>query len=309
MKFSKKIILTTAFTTFASYLHPPFSTTGDVNNIVKGRQKPAYQNLIYRPTELKFTTGEIYVTHKNFETIKQGYTIGCFYWPKNEIRLNYFVTNEKNDLIERFCAVNRNRLITVRRHELEHARKICLTKCTYCPMSWARAQVVAMDEVMARASEIIEALDYQFKNGAPCPVSAPFICNARREILGHDTERAITWPVDFNNRETADIVLKYAMQSFVRDSKFYKENIIAALKTNRATQPVQQHYSTQSNGLFYPMLGLWAPLFEYETAAGGANIWNSASPDTKTNIIKKIDSLIYKFTGENAKKFKNIKTR
>ncbi|MDR0726475.1 MAG: hypothetical protein LBF37_00245 [Rickettsiales bacterium] len=72
-----------------------------------------------------------------------------------------------------------------------------------------------MNEIMAPAGEIIEALDYHADFGIPFPSAPAQIRSADAAISQFIKENNMTWPADFNNQQIADITIKYALEKFL----------------------------------------------------------------------------------------------
>lgn len=246
---------------------------------------------------------------KNFGII----SAGTFHPNSGRVLVSYFQTDSRNPLTRRFCDVSNTQIRLVQRHEMEHARKANLTKNVGMYSPAVRAAIAAQNEIMAPAAEIIEAMDYRYKTGAPYPSQRSYILNADAEIMDLSQRENLAWPLDYNDTRVADIVMKHAATRFFSEIKrgVYRNTLV------RAAQPNTKFFPYITNdmcdpcavALFNPGMGMWAPLWQFQSLRGDVNLWNAASASQRDAMMDSVASIVHKFTGQKLKNYKNTKTR
>lgn len=252
--------------------------------------------------DITFKTDTVLITD---EMIKSKKTIaaGLFIPSSNSIKLFYLTTNSKKENIQNYCNNNNTQMRLVLRHELEHARKANMTKNTRFFPAEIRAAIAAQNEIMAPASEIIEAMDYKYETGFSFPTNKYFIQKADQQISSLIKKEHLTYPIDFNNQKIADITIECALERFLSETKrgLYKTTMLRAYNNEYLDKPFVPNSSCNSYHaiLFNPTIGMWDPLWTFDSKNGKANVWRAASSKQRQKVLNKIDSLTKEITGQN----------
>ena len=257
----------------------------------------------------------IVVNADNFEQMQHHAAAGVFIPGQNKVVVYYFLAACDDKRINNYCTRNNNQIPLTRRHEMEHARKAALTKITDDYPAHVRGQIAAMNEIMAPAAEIIEAVDHKYRTGCPFPAAKDFIRQADTEITQLADSLKMTWPINFNHPQIADIVIKYALVRFAGE---FNRGTYRTTIRREITRPQNINYKPNSECdmlgyfMFWPTCGLWGPMWEFETMAGRANLWDAASESQKRFLLNQVDSFVAAVggnTGQNSMFFTNGKTQ
>ena len=311
MKFREIYHLTVSFVVGMVSGAGIFLDTTVNNDVKKDEKKPVNTGKIIRPN-IKVQYDTVSVTDEmidNFPIM----SAGIFKPYSGHVHISYFTTDSRRPLTQRFCNQTNDQIRLVRRHEMEHARKANLTKNTVHFSPTVRAAIAAQNEIMAPASEIIEALDYHYETGHPYPTNKSFILYADREITDLAMRENLSWPLDFNNPQIADIVMKYAAFRFFSEINrgLYKKTLSRALQTNTRVAPYITNNTCDelASFMFFPEIGMWAPLWQFKSLRGDVNIWHAASFAQKQQLLNSVDSIINTVAGKNRYFFINMKIR
>lgn len=254
----------------------------------------------------------INVTDEQFEKFKCKYAAGEFKAHNNTIVIYYFNPQSSNPKIHRYCNNNNNLIPLTIRHETEHARKASLTKNVSKFDSFTRGRIAAMNEIMAPAAEIIEAIDYRHENHRAFPTPKSIIKNADKQIVNTTNDSLRYAPADFNQEHIADIVLENALQRFLSETArgTYIGTIRREMNNRSAKKYTPNNQCTKlQEALFLPNSGMWAPMWEFESKNGPVNLWIAASTKQRQRILNSVDSTISKIAGKNTHFLKNWNSR
>ena len=254
------------------------------------------------PPKLEVKIDTLNLSRENFAEKFPSAVAGLFLPIRNEVVVTYFNPMDNADYVNRTCAHMNGMLQLTMRHEMEHARKAHLTKILPPHYSaQTRARIAAMNETMAPASETIEALDYQYKTGTPIPSSKIFVEEACDSILKITGKQIQNTPINFNDQKIADIVITNALNYFKSEIK--KGQYVTTLQReyyNKAPILYTPHQDCDPflKLIFHPEFDMWAPMWQYNTAGGPANLWLAASNKARAKTLNTIDSIINKHTGK-----------
>lgn len=271
---------------------------------------PKEKKLDKKIIELSIKTDTVIITD---EIVKENRPVasGVYLPNSNKIILKYFKTNSTNNKTQQFCATNNNQLRLTLRHEKEHAIKSYLTKDTWRHPPMTRGAIAAQNEIIAPAAEIIEALDYKYEKGVSIPTNRLFIKKAEKQITEIATKQNLTWPLDFNNQQIADIIIECATEHFLKEISrgIYKTTILNAVQ-NKSTNKFffYDPHNKPDYWTFIPEQGKWAPLWQFTSKNGNANIWNAASQTQKQKLLNTVDSVVCQSVQPNLVFFTNQKT-
>ncbi len=302
MKLNKLIYLPVLSITFSATL-----TCGISSCTKKAQKKPAkIERCVVRRPELRTRIDTIEITDDNYRQKIKHSAAGVFFPTRNMILINYFVTNSHDQRLIDFCNQNNANYKLVMRHEQEHARKAHLTKTTDKYPPHIRGQIAAMNEIMAPAGEIIEALEYRNKIGMSLKTNRTFVTAAEKEITQHTNTQRI--PIIFHNTYVANTIIKHATERFLSELNrgIYKTTIRREIK--KKTQFKAYEYYAIDFG-FHPQAGIWDSMWEFETSQGRLNLWALATLDARMETIQKINAEIDKITSENVNFLTISKTR
>ncbi|MCM1294399.1 MAG: hypothetical protein NC311_02460 [Muribaculaceae bacterium] len=261
---------------------------------------------VYKRPELKFRVDTIDVTDDNFKDLCERGAGGVYFSGSNTVTVKYFRTNSKNALIKRYCKVNNDLFRLNKRHEMEHARKYeyVHNKKPYSP--FVSAKIAAMNETMAPASEIIEAMDYHYETGECYPSKKMFIVHADSAITSIMQKYNLSWPVNYCNPMIADAVIKYSLESLTGavNRGYYTHTMKKAYNS-----PDESFYTPMAlahvSSFYNPTLDMWGPLWTFETTLGDVDIFNSASFAGRQNLIDSINSIVAKAVDTDKMQFFN----
>lgn len=233
----------------------------------------------------------VYVSDANFHDVITRGAAGVFLPSQNRIWIHYMKPVTKETSIVHLCDINNQNIQLSTRHEIEHARKAGITKNTAGYPGYIRGQIAAMNEIMARGGEIIEAVDYRLKNGCAFPAVSAFVRRADAEIAGVIGDDKNVWSDRFDSQPVADIVLKYATMGFMKELNrgHYKTTIRHALIDGTVNK---NKHSYAYSGVFVPQIGLWNGLWCYETMGGRVDVWAAASADARARVLRNINDAI-----------------
>lgn len=261
------------------------------------------KNLSYKARpKLEVRVDTLNLSRENFAQKFPSAVAGLFFPTRNEVVVTYFNPMDNADYVNRTCAHMNGMLQLTMRHEMEHARKAHLTKILSPYYSaQTRARIAAMNETMAPASETIEALDYQYKTGTPIPSSKIFVAEACDSILKIIGKQIQNTPINFNDQKIADIVITNALNRFKSEIK--KGHYVTTLQREYYNKNPISYTPHQECDLFlkltfHPEYDMWAPMWQFETAGGQANLWLAASNKARAKTLNTIDSIINKHTGK-----------
>ena len=305
MKYSENVLLSISAIVFMMLIVMATNSVSTQKITVK---IPANTGMPAWPQKLNFTHDTIYVSRQNFDTIKKRYILGSFDRYKNRIKINHYLAQDSTTEIKNFCTHIHTRLVTVMRHEMEHARKAALVnKPVYSGITRARVEV--FNEMVSCTAEIIAAMDYEFDTGQIYPGLDKLTRAARNDILAEIRAQNLEWPIDFNNPKIADITVRHAGEYFLKYSSLYRKAISEKLTGIQLPYTPSDRCEMTQYQLFNPDLNVWAPLWQFESRRGTVNPWIYASDSTRNILISKADSVVKKFAGQNPLFNKNTKTR
>lgn len=219
---------------------------------------------------------------------------GTFHVKSNTIRLNHYTTDTDNEHIIKFCNTNNNQIRFTLRHEREHARKAILTKKTENYAPYVRAQIAALNEIMAPAAEIVEGIEYCIENNNNIPQAKKFIIDACQEIIAYKQNTKTFSGILFYDSAVSDIIIKYATKDFLSSVErgFYVNSIAKAYKNKPIDYTPNKECYKFNRCFFLPQLNMWDPLWEFETKNGPINPWRSASEKTRQETMNTVNKLV-----------------
>lgn len=253
--------------------------------------------LSYKPRpKLIVEIDTLNLNRQNFNIEYPKAIAGVFTPLQNKVMVTYYNPTDNAEYINHACNHQNGMLPLTLRHEMEHARKAHMTKMTKPHYSaQTRARIAAINETMAPAGEIIEAMDYHYTNQKPIPTCKAFVKKACDNILNITNQQTPAQPIDFNNQKIADIVIKNALDRFKGEIKTgqyistlrreYYNTLEISYTPNQECDPIQKVF-------FMPEFDMWAPMWQFETAGGQANLWLAASDKTRQKTLNTIDSII-----------------
>lgn len=266
------------------------------------KQKPV--QFMTRP-DLKIKTDTIYMTNENFDSLSKTLDVGQFRPMSNSVYMFVFKYDDTaNPRVKRNCDKWNGAARVVLRHEMEHARKADAVYNIKKRLSrWDRARVAIMNETMAPAAEIIESQEYRMETGMCFPAKRIFLWPADSMIMARHNqihnENARFKPVDFSDSLTADIVLKCAINQFVRDYNrgFYRFVIQRNLKSQYPMPYTPNNQCDKIPAEYAPEMNQWGALWTYDINAPWyirrrVDVWNSATDAARQYVISKVDSIV-----------------
>lgn len=304
MKFKKNFSWSISLILAATCTATPFLVQNQPDN------QPVKKTKIY--PKLKTRMDTLNITDEHFKKFNCKYAAGKFEARTNTVVIYYFNPQSNDPMIHRYCKNNNNLIPLTMRHETEHARKANLTKNVEKFDSFTRGRIAAMNEIMAPAAEIIEAIDYRHKNHKAFPTRKNMIKNADKQIVNATNDSMMYTPIDFNQEVVADIVLENALQRFLGETArgIYVGTLRRELNGKKTKNYKQNNQCSDLRAaLFLPNSGMWAPLWEFESERGPVNLWVAASQKQRQRILNSVDSTIYKISGKNAYFLKNWNSR
>lgn len=254
---------------------------------------PAKQE--YRIEPLKYRIDTIPVTDENYAHVVNRVPAGLFLPDKNTVTVSYFKPESQSEKVQNFCNWNNRAMQLTARHEKEHARKMRFTHLERHRSSpFVRGEIALVNEIMAPAAEIIEAIDYHYKTGEVFPSAKSQPRQADAAISALPSTMNYMFPVDFNNPAVADIVLEYALAQFKRffNAGWYHSSVANAAKNKaRLALPMNNTCLTVEAGIFMPDAGFWDPMWSFESLRGPVNLWRSASPAMRKKLMREIETM------------------
>lgn len=251
----------------------------------------------YKQPDLKVRIDTLNVTDKNFKQITTTGAAGVFFSNTNTVVVYHFNAATDSSYIVNYCDFCNNQRPLYMRHELEHARKKNLTHNTDRFSQISRAEIAAINEIVAPASEIIEAVDYHARTGKRFPSAKAFITQADSAITQALGGGILPGYVNYNYRPVADIVIKYATENFINSvgRGYYKHTIRKAY--NRKTPLMPKKYTDPITYFtFNPDYNKWEPLWDFESNAGKCNPYRNASWSVRQKLIERVDSVVCSVT-------------
>ncbi len=232
------------------------------------------------------------ITDANFDHHNTKGAGGLFFPGTNTVVVYHLNPMSDNSRIIRYCEINNNMQPLFMRHELEHARKRHIVHNTDRFSPLGRAEVAAMNEVMAPASEIIEAVDYHARTGKPFSGGKAFVTMADSAITNIAGAFYFSHYVNYNYQPVADIVITYALESFKHSVSrgYYKYTIKQAFE--RTPSQTSNFVDMNLFFTFNPDLQQWDPLWEFESNAGKCNPYQHASRAVRQKLLKTVDSIV-----------------
>lgn len=245
---------------------------------------------------LKYRVDTTFVTDENFNKLNGRAAAGVFFSNSNTVVIYHFETDSKNPRIQKYCDISNLNMPLTRRHETEHARKAFLTKSRAFFSDCARGRTAAYNEIMAPASEIIEAVDLQYETGAAFPNAKMFTKKAMEKITEISKPGNGQWPVNFNDTRIADVTLEYSLEYFLGQIAMgtYRTTIRRAMNKKSVKCDYVPNAECDIVGAFTfcPDFNMMGPLFTFKTKGGRADIWNAASPQVRQKVINAVDSVL-----------------
>jgi len=307
VKFKKLLSLSASFIVpivFVSGL----ATVGIDKGVGSQAQKASVRTNVIPKQKLKIKNDTIVLTDENFNTAFKHAAAAYFVPNSNTIYVNTFVADTDNDHIRKTVELNNLGRPLVMRHEMEHAKKAHITNNNKNRSGWHRARVSVMDEMMARGGEFIEAIEYHIENGVPCPSNrGGFIYHVDSLVMARHNEMAgemsAFLPVDFQDRQIADIIINNAADRYlqVQKSYFYTKRIKNELNCIQRKKYIPNDSCEIVPSLFNysPEIDQWGALWTYDvksqwtvTGKKRVDLWNAASQSTRDRTIAKIDSVV-----------------
>ncbi len=279
-------------------------TALSITNSIYEKSKIKNERIIKKPKlpakELNIYTDTVLIKDETYKT--KILAAGAFNPTTNTVKIIFFKTNTSNTEIQTFCNRSNSQIPLTKRHELEHAQKAFLTKDIKHYPPEVRAKIIAINEITALASEIIESQDYKYKTGKDFLSLKPFVTEANKKIEKIINKKNLRYPLDFNDQEISDIIINQALQQFLQEIKrgIYKTSMQKAFY-NRTNQEFQCNYSLKESYekiTFNPVLNMWDPIWFFQSKQGYINLWQVASKKQKQKTINTLDSLIEKFTNQ-----------
>lgn len=277
-------------------------------NVEKISKMPAFTELM---PDLQFVIDTIVFAGKNDKRTAGG----VFEKYKNKARVYYRLLPDSLMQYKKWCDDQNAALRVVSRHELEHARKVAMVQTKNELPGFYRAQVVIMNECMAPAAEIIEAMVYRMETGERFPVDRRFLFAADSLIMQAHGNRPM--PIDFSRNEIADIVLDLSVDKFIKDYNggTYHHSVRLALGCAITADFTPHKKCDKYTALNYnPVAGIWGGLWtfditSYQEYLSGSHlvpvgtynfgapcprvdIWNSATRAARERALSKVYNCI-----------------
>lgn len=261
----------------------------------EGHNKNINKTCVYKKPELKLRVDTLNVSDDNFKKITTKGAAGVFCSGTNTVLIYHFNPVSDSKLIQRYCEYSNNQKTLSARHEMEHARKSDLTHNKAFFSAMGRARIAAINEIMAPASEIIEAVDYHARTGHRYPDAKPFIARADSAIC-HAMGSFMPDYVNYNYQPVSDAVITYALESFLNSVErgYYIHTIKKAYSIK--TKPNKLTCNSCNIFLFNPDINRWDPIWEFQSTAGKCNPYKTASWAVRQKLMQKVDSVIYSCT-------------
>lgn len=259
---------------------------------------------VFEPKTPKARIDTLDITDENYKTVTSKGAGGVFFSGSNTVVVYHFRPMSDSSRVVKYCEKNNNMQPLFMRHELEHARKQHIVHNTDRFSPIGRAEVAAMNEIMAPASEIIEAVDYHARTGRPFSGGKAFVMCADSAIS--NVVGAFRFPgyVNYNYQPVADIVITYALENFKKSVErgYYKYTIKKAFDRKPSKTP--KFAGLDLVLTFNPDTQKWDPIWEFESRAGKCNPYKNASWAVRQKLLQTVDSIVCSNT--NADKIEMI---
>ncbi len=316
MKFRKILSLSFAFVL-------SMALTGSANLLPTENAKDAVKKTAKKPVKsikpITFSMDTVLVTKDNVSKIAAGQFSPC----RNHVSVSYMVLSPELKHLKKWCEEQNNSLRVVTRHEVEHARKAAMVQNVNELPGYRRAQVAIMNECMAPAAEIIEAMTYRIETGRRYPADRAFLFRADSLIMNAQQKRGFSCVgIDFSCPEIADIILDASIDKFMKDYNrgFYHYKVQGELDCKpRPKYTPSLNCDTYNITTFCPAANQWGALWTFDVTPfqdcvttikgfgwGGykfncanqrVDIWNSASEEARRRALDKVDLCIYQEMG------------
>lgn len=253
------------------------------------------------------TYGTDTITFYDDAVIREHRTVvqGLYCPATHKVTTFYLVNKSQSARLQKFCDETNAMAPLTLRHEREHARKMALVGMGYMFSDLTRGEIAATNEIVAPAAEIIAAVDWRYAHGAPIGAAKKFVRNAEHEIYALVDSLNLSWPIDFNQQQIAEIVMKHAVARFT--SEFNRGQYVTTVRDatrnryGRKYRPNNMCDLTQTFN-FMPQYGLWAPMWEFESQRGSVNLWNAVSEKTRLDTRLKLQSFVWRARASTGKK-------
>ncbi|MDE6250024.1 MAG: hypothetical protein K2M34_00105 [Alphaproteobacteria bacterium] len=259
---------------------------------------------VFKPNVPTTRIDTLDITDENYANVTSKGAGGVFFWGTNTVVVYHFKPMSDNLRVVKYCELNNNMRPLFMRHEMEHARKRDIVHNTDRFSPIGRAEVAAMNEIMAPASEIIEAVDYHARTGAPFAYGKAFVTQADSAITSIFGAGYFPTCVNYDYQPIADIVITYALESFKNSVKrgYYTHTIKKAFE--RTPSPTPKFGDMNLFFTFDPDMQKWDPIWEFESRAGKCNPYKHASWSVRQKLLQTVDSIVCSNT--NADKFEMV---
>lgn len=261
----------------------------------KEQKKNIKKTCIYKKPELTLRVDTLNVSEENLKDISTKGAAGVFFSGTNTVLIYHLKPVSDSKLIQRYCEYSNNQKTLSIRHEMEHARKSDLTHNKAFFSAMGRARIAAINEIMAPASEIIEAVDYHARTGHRYPDAQPFIARADSAIC-HAMGPFMPGYVNYNYQPVSDAVITYALEKFLNSVE--RGHYIHTIKKAYSIKTKSNKLTCNSCNifLFNPDINRWDPIWEFQSTAGKCNPYKTASWAVRQKLMQKVDSVIYSCT-------------
>ncbi len=263
--------------------------------------------------DLSICTDTTLVTSDNWSKL----AAGVFLPTQNKVIVYHFVPADTAKWLPHWCAVQNDASRVVARHEVEHARKANIVQNVQGLSGYSRAQMAIMNETMAPAAEIVEAMTYRMETGRRFPIDRRFLFRADSMIMAwHSLFGALGPMIDLGRPEIADIILRASIDKFVMD---YGRGIYHTKVRNELNARPRAKYTPHrycDNNMFShccPQINDWGALWTFEVTpfikngnvlrqftlprgcflpCYSVDLWNSATQSARDYVLQKVDSCI-----------------
>lgn len=269
---------------------------------------------MYTLTPVTYSTDTI--TFYDDAVLREHRTVvqGLYCPTTHKVTTFYLVNKSQSARLQKLCDETNAMAPLTLRHECEHARKMALVGMGYMFPDFTRGEIAATNEIVAPAAEIIAAVDWRYTHGAPIAAAKKFVRNAEREIYALTDSLNLPWPIDFNQPQIAEIVIKHALARFT--SEFNRGQYVTTVREATRKRYWRKYPPNNMCDLsqvfnFVPQYGLWAPMWEFESLRGSVNLWNAVSEKTRRETTFKLESFVIaaqKSAGKKPMLLENQKT-
>ncbi len=249
---------------------------------------------------VRYKTEIVKINLENYE-FRGMYASGVFFPQTNTIKINYFMPDCNDSTVIKWCRSANNDKPFVMRHEMEHARKAYLTTNIkdYSPMTRGRISIIK--EIVSMSAEIITALDMHATTGQMPKTGRKHIYNADKRVSQYITQNNLSWPVNCNDPQIANIIIECATDAFLNLNKMgaYTTTIRRDVEGNHPQYPYTPNkYCALYNKLaFLPESNMWGPMWDFESDSGPVNLWTAISYKQRQDFLDRIDNAIIEITG------------